>query len=84
MSDFPDILGMELHDAAALLEAEGLTFVIEETKAVKGEVADGALRVVRVLSQSSKISPANGSGSAVPVPEPTGPGNPIVLTVCRI
>lgn len=48
MSCFPDILGMELHDAEALLEAEGLTFVLVETKAVRGEAPDGTLRVVRV------------------------------------
>ncbi|HWQ79953.1 MAG TPA: hypothetical protein VN381_14090 [Anaerovoracaceae bacterium] len=53
MSDFPDILGMELHDAAALLEAEGLPFVITETNAVKREVSDGVFRVVRVQPQIS-------------------------------
>jgi len=45
---------MELHDAEALLEAEGLTFVLAETKAVGGETADGTLRVVRVQTRASE------------------------------
>lgn len=53
MSRFPDILGMELHDAEALLEAEGLTFVLTETKATSGGAAEGTLRVVRVQTRAS-------------------------------
>ena len=51
MNDFPDILGMELHDATALLEAEGLAFIIVETKPAKKELTEGVLRVVKVLPQ---------------------------------
>lgn len=55
MGDIPDILGMELHDAAALLEAEGLAFIISETKPAKRELTDGVLRVIRVQPQSSSL-----------------------------
>lgn len=48
MTDFPDVLGMELRDATALLDAEGLPFIIIETKPAKKELTDGALRVIRV------------------------------------
>ena len=48
MNDFPDILGMELHDATALLEAEGLAFIIVETKPAKKELTEGVLRVIKV------------------------------------
>lgn len=51
MNDLPDILGMELHDATALLEAEGLAFIIVETKPTKREPADGVLRVIKAQSQ---------------------------------
>ena len=49
MSDFPDVLGMELHDASALLEAEGLVFMVSETKPVKRELTEGTLRVIKVV-----------------------------------
>lgn len=48
MNDLPDILGMELHDATALLEAEGLAFIIVETKPAKKELTEGTLRVIKV------------------------------------
>jgi len=54
LNGFPDILGMELHDAEALLEAEGLTFVITETKTANSEAAEGTLRVVRVQTRESE------------------------------
>jgi len=71
-----DVLGMELHDAAALLEAEGLSFRICETMPPKPPKlpklpesaesnAKGALRVIRVRQLSK------GDGQ-------------IELTVCRI
>ena len=50
MSDFPDVLGMELHDATALLEAEGLPFIIVETKPVKKEPAEGVFRQICCVS----------------------------------
>lgn len=55
MTDFPDVLGMELHDAAALLDAEGLAFIIVETKPAKKELTDGTLRVIRVRPLSQDI-----------------------------
>lgn len=55
MTDFPDVLGMELHDAAALLDAEGLAFIIVETKPTKKELTDGVLRVIRVRPFSQNI-----------------------------
>ena len=39
---------MELHDATALLEAEGLAFIIVETKPAKKELTEGVLRVIKV------------------------------------
>jgi hypothetical protein len=48
LNDLPDILGMELHDATALLEAEGLAFIIIETKPAKKELTEGVLRVIKV------------------------------------
>ena len=54
-SDFPDVLGMELHDATALLKAEGLAFIITETKPTKKEPADGALRVIRVQRRDQAL-----------------------------
>lgn len=71
MNEFPDVLGMELHDATTLLEAEGLAFIIVETKPVKKELTEGILRVIRVTSQSVK---SNKPGS----------NQSVVLTVCRI
>lgn len=55
MSDFPDILGLELHDATALLEAEGLPFIIAETKPAKKELTEGVLRVIKVQPQGQSI-----------------------------
>ena len=49
MSEFPDVLGMELHDATALLEAEGLAFRIIETKPAKRELTEGVLRVIKAV-----------------------------------
>ncbi len=49
MNDFPDILGMELRDASALLEAEGLGFIVSETKPAKRELTEGTLRVIKVV-----------------------------------
>lgn len=71
MNDFPDVLGMELHDATALLEAEGLDFIVVETKPAKKELTEGVFRVIRVLSQCQ---------------EPAYPEQQkrFVLTVCRI
>jgi hypothetical protein len=48
LNDFPDVLGMELHDATALLEAEGLAFIIAETKPARRELTEGEMRVIRV------------------------------------
>ena len=48
MKNFPDVLGMELGAATALLEAEGLTFIIVETKPPRNEVIEGVLRVIKV------------------------------------
>lgn len=44
----PDVLGMDLERAKALLVAEGLDFNVIETKPTKGEPVDGILRVIRV------------------------------------
>ncbi len=71
MNEFPDVLGMELHDAAALLEAEGLDFIIEETKPSKKELEDGTLRVIRILPADKDFDRA-------------GIRPDVVLTVCRI
>ena len=49
MNEFPDVLGMELHDAKALLEAEGLGFRIIETKPAKRELTEGVLRVIKAV-----------------------------------
>jgi beta-lactam-binding protein with PASTA domain len=51
LNDFPDVLGMELHDATALLEAEGLAFIVVETKPAKKELTEGALRVIKAQPQ---------------------------------
>lgn len=70
MNDFPDVLGMELHDATALLEAEGLDFIIVETKPAKKELTEGVFRVIRVLPQEPAYSEQQKQR--------------FVLTVCRI
>lgn len=49
MTEFPDVLGMELHDAKALLEAEGLAFRVIETKPSKRELTEGVLRVIKAV-----------------------------------
>lgn len=71
MNDFPDVLGMELHDALALLEAEGLAYIIAETKPAKKELAEGVLRVIRVKLLSSDSAHSQ-------------PNQSFELTVCRI
>ena len=71
MNEFPDVLGMELHDAAALLEAEGLAFIIAETKPAKKELESGVFRVIRMKVHD------RGPGLAEEQKN-------IVLTVCRI
>ena len=55
MSYLPDVLGMELHDAKALLEAEGLAFIIAETKPPRKELAVGTLRVIKHTIQTKTI-----------------------------
>jgi hypothetical protein len=55
LNDFPDVLGMELHDAKALLEAEGLAFIIAETKPPKKELTEGVLRVIRIKQENQKL-----------------------------
>lgn len=55
MRYLPDVLGMELHDAKALLEAEGLAFDIAETKPPRKELADGTLRVIKSKLQTQTI-----------------------------
>ncbi len=75
MNDFPDVLGMELHDATALLEAEGLAYIITETKPTKRKncvpADDGQLRIIRVKPPASDVTH----------PEQN---QRFVLTVCRI
>jgi len=71
LNEFPDVLGMELHDAKALLEAEGLDFIIVETKPVKKELTEGLFRVIRVRQQNTKAEEIKSKQS-------------IELTVCRI
>ena len=55
MSYLPDVLGMELHDAKTLLEAEGLAFIIAETKPPRKELAVGTLRVIKSAIQMQTI-----------------------------
>ena len=76
MNEFPDILGMELHDAAALLEAEGLAFIITETKPAKKELSEGVLRVIKIQYQDTQLNQAMSNQEESKVT--------IVLTVCRI
>ncbi|MEL7657057.1 MAG: hypothetical protein AAGU75_14260 [Bacillota bacterium] len=71
MNGFPDILGMEIQDATALLEAEGLGFIIVETKPTKRELTEGVLRVIKVQPQITKSDEIEYKQS-------------LVLTVCRI
>jgi hypothetical protein len=79
LNDFPDVLGMELHDVKALLEAEGLAFNMIETKPAKKELTDGVLRVIRVQPRvfrpNPEIDPESGGLEGE---------KGIVLTVCRI
>jgi len=69
LKKFPDILGTELQNAVALLEAEGLDFIVLETKPPKRELAEGELRVIKTQIQD------NGTDD-----EPKR----AVITVCRI
>lgn len=55
MKNYPDILGMELDTALALLKAEGLAFHITETKPIKKQNEEGTLRVIRVVPHSADI-----------------------------
>jgi hypothetical protein len=48
LKEYPDILGMELDTALALLRAEGLDFLIVETKPIKKQNPSGTMRVIRV------------------------------------
>lgn len=71
MIEFPDILGMELHDATALLEAEGLAFIIVETKPSRKELPEGVLRVI-------KMQPAHTNHNSLEQ------NQRVLLTVCKI
>lgn len=51
MENIPDVLGMEFDMAKALLEAEGLDYIVVETKPSKREEVDGILRVIKVSKQ---------------------------------
>ncbi|MDD4563972.1 MAG: hypothetical protein PHE79_00585 [Eubacteriales bacterium] len=79
MKSFPDILGTELQNAAALLEAEGLDFIVAETKPPKRELTEGTLRVIRVQLQNTETDK---SELREKLDMPTS--NRAVLTVCRI
>lgn len=68
MRSFPDVLGMKLSVAAALLEAEGFPFLVEEVRGTKGEVVEGTLRVIRVLPADEKAEAAA----------------TLILTVCKV
>lgn len=71
MNEFPDVLGMELDDATALLESEGLAFIIMETKPTKKELTEGVLRVIKMQPSIIKS-------------EGVKPNQSVVLTVCKI
>ena len=71
MNGFPDILGMELDNAKALLEAEGLDFIIVETKPTKKELTEGVLRVIKTQLKNKESDEIESKQS-------------LVLTVCRI
>lgn len=79
MKIFPDILGIELQNAAALLKAEGLDFIVVETKPPKRELAEGELRVIRMQIQD--IGNPNKSEYTEKL---TSASKRAVLTVCRI
>jgi hypothetical protein len=49
LQNYPDVLGMELNTALALLKAEGLDFLITETKPTKKQDYSGTMRVIRVI-----------------------------------
>ncbi|MDD2189552.1 MAG: hypothetical protein PHV71_03085 [Eubacteriales bacterium] len=55
MSEFPDVLGIELKNAEALLEAEGLDFIIIETRPPRRELTEGTLRVIRTQKQNDRV-----------------------------
>lgn len=50
----PDILGMKLDEAKALLETEGQTFRIIETKPTKPIDDSGTLRIIKVSMVNDK------------------------------
>lgn len=79
MKNFPDILGIELQNAAALLEAEGLDFIVVETKPQKRELAGGELRVIRMQIQDVGNSSKSESDEKIIYTSKRA-----VLTVCRI
>jgi len=70
---------MELHDAAALLKAEGLAYIISETKPPKKELTEGALRVIRIGIRGAKSVKDTGPSDSGPETEGV-----LELTVCRI
>ena len=80
MGEFPDILGIELQNAAALLEAEGLDFIVTETRPPRREVTEGTLRVIRVRIQNTGSDQPE-SAEKLDVP---ASNRRTVLTVCRI
>lgn len=55
LNNFPDVLGMELCEASALLESEGLTFIIVETKPTKKQAEEGVLRVIRRQIENNSL-----------------------------
>lgn len=81
MKNFPDILGIELQNAVALLEAEGLDFIVLETKSPKRESIEGELRVIRTQIQDIGIGNSDNSE----LPKKLIPASKrVVITVCRI
>lgn len=76
MRDVPDILGMELNAATALLESEGLAFIVQETKPPRGENGNGRLRVIRAKTIIRNQEFWGDSVFSRPIE--------LILTVCRI
>ena len=80
MRVIPDVLGMVLNDAKALLVAEGLDFIVLETKPTKNQSVEGILRVIRVQPEDPGMI-----GCGCTMPQPIIPGSSgWVLTVCKI
>ncbi len=77
MIEFPDVLGMELDEATALLESEGLTFVVTETEPNRNPLQSGTLRVIKV--QLSKLDDENEIKQMKNQKKQS-----VVLTVCKI